>query len=122
VTSTIRHSSFVIPFGFQPKKSDRSGSPVKADGHIFTFNDHRDLSNTAGELEHTVEMPAVFDDIKKIERPPFFGKCFTSCPGIGSSVLSKNQNFISHLFSSHAGKAATIFPNRYMCRFEFLPS
>jgi hypothetical protein len=96
---------------FQPEKSDRSGSPVKADGHISAFNDHRNFSGAFGELQHAVEMSRVFYDVKVFEWPSVFGKCFTSCPGIRSSVFSINHNFISHDFLSHLGQAGTIFPS-----------
>jgi hypothetical protein len=116
-STSIQHRVSRIQYpetGIQPEISDRSGSPVKADGHLFTFNNYRNFSAALGVLQHAVKMPAFFDDIQIIKRPSLFGKSFTSCPRIGSSVLSKNQNFISHLFSSHGGNVAAFFPTRTM--------
>jgi hypothetical protein len=41
-------------------------------------------------LQHRLEIPGIFDNIQIIKLKPLLGKCFTSCPGVGSSILSKN--------------------------------
>jgi hypothetical protein len=36
-------STIFFSQGFQPEKSDRSGIPLKAEGHLFAFDDQRNL-------------------------------------------------------------------------------
>jgi hypothetical protein len=88
----ILHSSFVnrhFP-GFQPDNSDASGPPVKSDGDGLTLDNDRNLAKAVGVLQHRLEIPGIFDNIQIIKLKPLLGKCFTSCPGVGSSILSKN--------------------------------
>ena len=47
-------------------------------------------------FQHGFKIPAIFYHITVVYLATFFGKCFTSCPGIGSGILSENQNLFSH--------------------------
>jgi hypothetical protein len=43
-------------------------------------------------------MFGLFDHVIIIYLAAFFGKSFTSCPGVRSSIFSEKQNFIGHFF------------------------
>ena len=98
--ATIIHSSIDIRHSFRlpAGNSDPSGSAVKADGYRLTLDNHRDLTGSPGVLQHGVKMPGFFDHVIIGYLAAFFGKCFTSCPGVGSGILSEKQNFIGHFF------------------------
>ena len=75
---------------------DSSSSAVKADGYRLPLDNHRNLAGALGMLQHGVEMLGLFDDVIIVHLAAFFGKCFTSCPGVRSSILSEKQNFVGH--------------------------
>jgi len=76
--------------GFQPDNSDTSGPPVESDGDGLTLDNDRNLAKAVGVLQHGLEIPGIFDNIQIIELKPLLGKCFTSRPGVGSSIFSEN--------------------------------
>jgi len=43
-------------------------------------------------------MLGLFDHVVIGYLTAFFGKCFTSCPGVWSSILSEKQYFVGHFF------------------------
>ena len=95
INHITRHPAVSINYpasrnGFQPKNSDASGAPVKSDGDGLTLDNDRNLAKTVGVLQHGLEIPGIFDNIKVVELNPLLGKCFTSCPGVRSSILAKN--------------------------------
>jgi hypothetical protein len=44
-------------------------------------------------------MLGFFNNVIVLDLAPLFGKSFTSCPGVGSGVLSEKQNLVRHFFS-----------------------
>ena len=89
------HSTF---FSAYHRFLDPSRSAVKADGNRFPLDNDRNLAGSPGVLQHGVKMFGLFDHIIIGYLAAFFGKCFTSCPGVRSSILSENQNFVGHFF------------------------
>jgi hypothetical protein len=90
-----RHSSFLSA---SSRKSDASRPTVKADGYRVSFDNDRNLARAIGVLQHCVKVFGLFDHIIIVNLAAFFGKSFTSCPGIRSSIFSEKQNFIGHIF------------------------
>ena len=82
-------STFNIPLGTLPKKSNASGSSIEPDGDLFPFNNDGYLADTFGIFQHGVEIVGVGCHIKIVHLPLFYGECFPSCPGVGSSILSE---------------------------------
>jgi hypothetical protein len=91
-----RHSSFLSAYR---RFLDPSRSAVKADGYRLPLDNDRDLAGSLGVFQHGVKMLGLFDHVIIGYLATFFGKCFTSCPGVWSSILSEKQNFIGHFFS-----------------------
>jgi len=89
------HSTF---FSAYRRFLDPSRSAVKADGNRFPLDNDRNLAGSLGVLQHGVKIFGLFDHIIIGYLAAFFGKCFTSCPGVWSSILSENQNFVGHFF------------------------
>jgi hypothetical protein len=77
---------------------DSSRPTVKADGYHVSFDNDRNLARAIGVFQHGVQVFGLFDHIIIINLAAFFGKSFTSCPGIRSSILSEKQNFGGHFF------------------------
>jgi hypothetical protein len=93
--STIIHFSFEnIHLKIRPPAEflQTSGLAFKTDGHLVAFYDDRDFASAVGILEHDVKTIGFFDDVVIIERTAFSGKCFTSCPGIRSSIFAVNYD------------------------------
>jgi len=76
-----------------------SSSTVKTDGYVFSFDNDRNFAGSLGVFQHGVKMPGLFDHVIIIYPAAFFGKSFTSCPGVRSSIFSEKQNFVRHFFS-----------------------
>ena len=107
-TFRIPHSAFRIPTspfrlppsdflpGFQPEKSYPSGIAFKTNGHRFSFDNDRHFTCSVGVRQHGFKMSGLFYHIIIIDLKAVFGKCCTSCPGIGSGILPENQDFIWH--------------------------
>jgi len=49
-------------------------------------------------FQHGVEGFGFFDHVIIVYLAAFFGKSFTSCPGVWSSIFSEKQNFVGHFF------------------------
>ena len=47
-------------------------------------------------LEHGIEFIGFGDDVDIFDLLATLGIGFTSCPGVGSSILSEKQNFVGH--------------------------
>jgi hypothetical protein len=47
-------------------------------------------------FQHDVDMFGFFNNVVVLDLSTLFGKSFTSCPGVGSSILSEKQNFVGH--------------------------
>ena len=97
----IPHSAFRLPPsdflpGFQPEKSYPSGIAFKTNGHRFSFDNDRHFTCSVGVRQHGFKMSGLFYHIIIIDLKAVFGKCCTSCPGIGSGILPENQDFIWH--------------------------
>ena len=95
------HSAFRLPPsdflpGFQPEKSYPSGIAFKTNGHRFSFDNDRHFTCSVGVRQHGFKMSGLFYHIIIIDLKAVFGKCCTSCPGIGSGILPENQDFIWH--------------------------
>lgn len=91
-----RQSSIVILFGIQPIILNPSCSAIETNGYIFPLNNNWYLTLSIGMLQHDVELTRIRIDVKIIYFFAFFGKCFTSSPGMGSSIFSEDQNFFRH--------------------------
>jgi hypothetical protein len=89
----IRHS-----FRLPAESSDPSGSPVESDGDGVAFDNYRNLARAIGVFQHGVKMFGIFDHVIIVYLAAFFGKRFTSGPGIRSGILSEKQDFIRHFF------------------------
>ena len=99
----IPHSAFRLPPsdflpGFQPEKSYPSGIAFKTNGHRFSFDNDRHFTCSVGVRQHGFKMSGLFYHIIIIDLKAVFGKCCTSCPGIGSGILPENQDFIWHFY------------------------
>ena len=90
--SFVNRHSFRLPAG----NSDPSRSAVKADGYRWPLDNDRNLAGSLGVFQHGVKMLGLFDHVIIDYLAAFFGKCFTSCPGVWSSILSEKQNFFGH--------------------------
>ena len=77
---------------------DPSCFPFESDGYGVAFDNDRNLAGSPGVFQHGVKMFGLFDHVIIIYLAAFFGKCFTSCPGVRSSILSEKQNFVRHFF------------------------
>ena len=77
---------------------DPSCFPVESDGYGVAFDNDRNLAGSLGVFQHGVKMFGLFDHVIIIYLAAFFGKCFTSCPGERSSILSEKHNFVRHFF------------------------
>lgn len=77
---------------------DSSRSPVKTDGYVCPFDNDRNFAASLGVFQHGVKMFGLFGHVTIIYLAAFFGKSFTSCPGIRSSIFSEKQNFVGHFF------------------------
>jgi len=101
-----RHYSFQFSFVIRhslrlpAESSDPSRAPVKTDGYVCPFDNDRNLAGPLGVFQHGVKMLGLFDHVIIIYLAAFFGKSFTSCPGVRSSIFSEKQNFVGHFFSS----------------------
>jgi hypothetical protein len=87
----IRHS-----FRLPAEMSNPSSSAFKTDSYRFTLNNDRNFSGSIGVLQHGFKMSGIFYHIKIVHLAAFFGICFTSCPGMGSGIFSKNQDIFRH--------------------------
>jgi hypothetical protein len=79
-------------------KLNASRPTVKADGYRFSLDNDRNFAGPFRVFQHGVQMPGLFNHVIIFDLAAFFGKRFTSCPGVRSSILSKKQNFIRHIF------------------------
>lgn len=52
-------------------------------------------------------MIRLFDNVEILKLSAFLGKRFTSCPGIGSSILSVDQGVVRHLLPPLVAKDLT---------------
>ena len=90
-----RHLTFLSA---SSRSSDPSESTVKTDGNRLPFDNHRNLARTIGVFQHGVKMFGFFDHVIIIYLAAFFGKSFTSCPGVRSGIFSEKQNLVGHFF------------------------
>ena len=97
-TIDIRHSKGSTFESAYRRFLDPSCFPLESDGYGVAFDNHRNLAGSPGVFQHGVKMFGLFDHVIIIYLAAFFGKCFTSCPGKRSSILSEKQNFVRHLF------------------------
>jgi len=91
-----RHSTFYSAYR---RFLDPSGFTVETDGDGVAFDNYRNLTGAIGVFQHGVKMFGIFDHVIIVNYAAFFGKSFTSCPGVRSSILSEKQNLVGHFFS-----------------------
>ena len=91
-----RQSSIVILFGIQPIILNPSCSAIETNGYIFPLNNNWHLTLSMRMFQHDVKLTGIRMYVKIINFFAFFGKCFTSSPGIRSSILSEDQNLFRH--------------------------
>ena len=83
-------------FRFTAEMSNPSSPAIKTEGYPFPLNNDRNFSDPIGVLQHGFKMPGFFYHVKIVYLTAFFGICFTSCPGMGSNVFSKNKDVFRH--------------------------
>ena len=88
-----------------------SGPAVEADGYRFALDDDRNFASALRVFQHGVHMPGFFNHVIIFDLAAFFGKRFTSCPGVGSSILAENLNFLRHFFLRFNLGGSEIFIN-----------
>ncbi len=98
--SDFHHSTFDIRHSFRRTAEylNASGFTVKTDSDGVAFDNYRNLTGAIGVFQHGVKMFGIFDHIIIVYLVAFFGKRFTSGPGIRSGILSEKQDFIRHFF------------------------
>jgi len=86
--------SLLTPFRLRPAPPvlDLSGAP-EANRYLFAFDNDRDLAPAVGIFQHALEACFVFEDVDVVKRDLTPGVFRTGSRGIGSEILTENQNF-----------------------------